>query len=114
MLSIEYRLRHDNDIAKVLKSKKGVFDNACGVKYVKTGRAVSRFAIIVSTKVSKNAVDRNRIRRQYRDILAKHLLSIVSGHDVLLLTSKPALALDFAQKETKFLHVLRKAGLLKV
>lgn len=113
MLTSEHRLRKDADITQVLKSKKGVFDSACGVKFSKNTRAVSRFAIIVSTKVSKNAVDRNRIRRQYRDILKKHLGMIPAGFDVLLLASKGALDLDYQAKEEKFLHVLRKAQLLK-
>jgi ribonuclease P protein component len=110
-MNAEHRLRKDLDIAKVLKSKKGVFDSACGMKYVKNDKAVSRFAIIVSTKVSKNAVDRNKIRRQYKEILTKVLPSFPAGYDVLLLASKPALALDYQEKEKKFLHVLRKSGL---
>jgi len=112
-MNSEHRLRKDLDIAKVLKSKKGVFDSACGMKFVKNDKPISRFAIIVSTKVSKNAVDRNRIRRQYKEILTKQLPAIATGYDVLLLASKPALKLDFAEKETKFLYVLRKSGLLK-
>ena len=112
-MNSENRLRKDLDIQNVLKSKKGMFDTACGVKFAKNDKAISRFAIIVSTKVSKNAVERNKARRQYKEILTKHLPHIATGFDVLLLTSKPALALPFEKKEEKILHVLRKAGLLK-
>ena len=113
MLSVENRLKHETDITKVLKSKKGVFDAACGIKFVKNEKPNSRFAIVVSTKVSKNAVDRNKIRRQYREILGKMLSSIAPGYDVLLLASKPALGLDFSEKEKKLQYVFRKSGLLK-
>jgi ribonuclease P protein component len=108
------RLRKELDITKVLKSKKGVFDAACGIKFVKTDKPDSRFAVVVSTKVSKEAVDRNRVRRQYREILTKMIPSIHSGYDILLLTSKPAIALDFSEKEKKLQYVFKKSGLLKV
>ncbi len=113
MFSSDNRLKHETDIAKVLKSKKGVFDAACGIKFVKTDKPVTRFATVVSTKVSKHAVDRNKIRRQYREIMGKMLSSLPVGYDILLLTSKPAIALDFSEKEKKLQYVFRKSGLLK-
>lgn len=113
MLSAAHRLRHDTDIARVLKSKKGVFDAACGVKYARNNLPYSRFAVVVGTKVSKNAVDRNRVRRQYREIVRVHLSAFAPGYDVLFLTAKPALDLDYAKKESRLLRVLDKAGLLR-
>lgn len=112
MLSSQHRLRHKMDIDRVLKSKTGVFDAACGIKYVKTDRTVSRFAIVVGGKVSKNATDRNKVRRHYREILRSLLLKVRPGFDVVLLTSKSALELDFVQKQEKLIRVLQKAKLL--
>lgn len=113
MLSAAYRLRHDTDIAKVLKSKKGAFDAACGVKYVANGLPHSRFAVVVGSKVSKNAVDRNRVRRQYREIIRLHLAELAPGYDVIFLTAKPALALNGKEKAARLLRVLTKAGILR-
>lgn len=113
MFSNEHRLRKETDIQRVMKSKKGVFDAVCGVKFAPNNLAHSRFAIVVGTKVSKNAVDRNRIRRQYREIIRAHLVQILPGYDVMLLTSKPSLPLDYAAKHTRLLGVLGKAGLLR-
>ena len=112
MFSAKYRLRNDADIAKVLKSKKGAFDAACGVKVRANGLLHSRFTVVVGTKVSKNAVDRNRVKRQYREIIRLHIAELTPGYDVLFLTAKPALALDYHQKQTRLIPVLRKAGLL--
>jgi len=112
MLSAQYRLRKTTDIARVLKSKLGAFDSACGVKMVKNGLAVSRFAVVVGTKVSKNAVDRNRVRRQYREILQSVIKELKPGYDVLLLTAKPSLALDYQEKEKKMRSTLFRAKLL--
>lgn len=112
MLSHEHRLRKEKDILRTVKSKRGVFDAACGVKFVKNDLTMSRFAIVVGAKVHKSAVQRNRVRRQYREILRLHRAAIAPGYDIALLTAKPALALDYREKEARLLHVLRKAQLL--
>ncbi len=112
MLPAQYRLRKSMDIARVLKSKLGAFDIACGVKMAKNGLAHSRFAVVVGVKVSKNAVDRNRTRRQYQEILCGMLQQIKPGFDVLLLTSKPALGLDYQEKEKKLRGAMYRAKLL--
>lgn len=111
MLPVAHRLKKDTDISRVLKSRTGVFDVACGVKFAKNDLGVSRFAIMVGSKVSKNAVDRNRVRRQYREIIQAFLPQIKTGFDVLLLTSKPVLELDFQQKQTKLHTILKKGDL---
>ncbi len=79
---------------------------------VKNDRDVSRFAVVVGTKVSKKAVDRNRIRRQYREIIRSMMGAIKPGFDVILLTAKPALTLDYQQKEAKLRSTLHRAKLL--
>lgn len=112
MLPSQYRLRKSMEIARVLKSKLGAFDAACGVKMAKNGLDVSRFAVVVGTKVSKKAVDRNRVRRQYREILWAGIKEMKPGFDVLLLASKPALGLDYAEKEKKLRSTLYRAKLL--
>jgi ribonuclease P protein component len=112
MLTAEYRLRKSTDIDRVLKSRLGAFDSACGVKMAKNGLTVSRFAVVVGTKVSKKAVDRNRIRRQYREILRLMMKEVKPGFDVLLLTAKPSLALDYAEKEKKLRSAMYRAKLL--
>jgi ribonuclease P protein component len=112
MLPLQHRLKKTTDIARVLKSKLGAFDSACGIKMAKNGLANSRFAVVVGVKVSKNAVDRNRVRRQYQDILHGMVKDMKSGFDVLLLTAKPALALDYQEKEQKLRSAMYRAGLL--
>lgn len=112
MLPEKYRLRKSMDIARVLSSKLGAFDSACGVKVVKNGLAVSRFAVVVGTKVSKNAVDRNRVRRQYREIVHEMLSELKPGFDVLLLAAKSSLGLDYQEKKAKLRSTLYRARLL--
>ncbi len=112
MFQMVNRLRHEKDVARVLKSKKGAFDSACGIKMTPNGLTISRFSVVVGKKVSKSAVVRNRIRRQYREIIRLRIPLITPGFDVLFLTAKPALDLSYEQKESGLVRTLRKAGLL--
>lgn len=112
MLSKTFRLRHEKDINHVFKKGRGVYDNACGVKVVKNNLPYSRFGIVVGTKVDKAAVGRNRVKRQYREILRLMQNEVAQGFDVLLLTSKPAAELSYQEKEIRLRHVFKKAGLL--
>ena len=94
-----------------LKREQDVFDSVCGVKFLANGGEQSRFVVVVGTKVHKSAVKRNRTKRQYREIIKAHLSRITPGVDVVLLTSKAALELDYHEKEERLLRVLKKAKL---
>ncbi|MDA0208073.1 MAG: ribonuclease P protein component [bacterium] len=111
MLSHGYRLKKTQDIELVYKQGKSSFDPVCGIKFRKNGLKVSRFAVVVGLKVSKKAVVRNRLKRQYRALLREMLPRLVGGYDVMLLVSKPALDSSYEELRTKFLHVVKKAGL---
>lgn len=105
------RLKKKIDIEKTVKEGRSVFDPICGIRFLKNALPDTRFAVVVGTKVHKNAVSRNRIKRQYREILRLHLDLIKPGFDVVLFTSAKALELTYAQKEDRLLAVLKKAGL---
>ena len=112
MLRSDHRLRRDQDFDAVFQKGRSVFDAVCGVKFGETGRPYSRFAVVVGTKVSKSAVKRNRVRRQYREIIQKHLAALKPGLDVILLTSVKSLPLSFQEKEAGILRVFTKARLM--
>ena len=112
MLKQENRLRRDKDFQRVFKHGKSVFDEACGVKFEKNEYQDSRFAVVVGIKVSKSAVIRNKIRRQYQEIIRLNLKKLQPGFDVVCLTSKKAINLDYSEKEGRLLKTLSKAGLL--
>lgn len=112
MLNKENRLKRDKDFDRIFKKGKSVFDPVCGVKFGKNSLKQSRIAVVVGLKVSKSAVKRNKVRRQYQEIVRLELENIKKGFDIILLTSKKALDLDYSEKEACILKVLKKAGLL--
>lgn len=83
-----------------------------GVAYIKRGdKNPSRFGVIVSTKISKDAVDRNRIKRSLREAVRHILFELNPGYDVIFLT-KPSIMrtpTDVAMKEAQ--RTLREMGI---
>lgn len=112
MLPKEHRLRHDKDIKTLFGNAKSVFDPVCGVKFRKNKFGISRFAVVVGTKVSKKAVVRNRIRRQIRAMIQNRLELIKPGFDVLILVRPKAKDSKRGEIETHFVKVFKKAKLL--
>ena len=112
MLPAANRLRHEKDIKALFSEGKGVFDAICGLKYRKNGLASTRFAVVVGTKVSKKAVDRNRVRRRIRSVLEARLSVIKPGYDVAFLTRPGCEKKDFAIIEAAVLSSLKRAKLL--
>lgn len=112
MLTKENRLRRDQDFKRVFSKGRSVFDGACGIKFEKNTLKNSRFAVVIGTKVSKSAVKRNRVRRQYQEILRLNLEKIIPGFDVILLCGPASLELEYEQKEARLMAVLKKARLI--
>ncbi len=107
------RLRKEKDIKRVYSKGKSTYDSVCGIKVLKNGLEDARFAIVIGTKVHKRAVRRNRLKRQYREVLKTMLSRLPDDIDVLLLVSKTALDLTADQRKERLLGVFRKAKLLK-
>jgi len=84
MLPKENRLTKKRDFEKVLKRGKGFKQKTLFLKTVENNLPQSRFGIIVSKKTAKKATDRNKIKRQIREILRKKLNKIKKGYDLVL------------------------------
>ena len=85
-----------------------------GIAYVERGDSEpSKFGFIVSTKIAKDAVDRNRFKRAMSEAVRIDSINLVQGYDVVFLakTSIYRVSTTDIMKEVRF--SLRKAGLMK-
>lgn len=112
MFEKQHRLKRDTDFKYVYKKGESIFDSACGLKFEKNDLKISRFAVVVGTKVSKSAVKRNNLRRQYREIIKARIEDLPDGYDMVFLVGKDAIGLEFSEKEHKLIQVFKKAKLL--
>lgn len=64
MLPLAHRLRSEHDLKTLFSKGKSVFGSSFRLRTRENSHHTSRFAFVVSTKISKEAVVRNRIRRR--------------------------------------------------
>jgi ribonuclease P protein component len=72
----------------------------------------SRFGIIVSTKISKKATDRNRIKRTLRKAIRLNLDKIKKGRDVVVLAKNGLLLLNAKEVEKEITDSFIKTNLV--
>jgi ribonuclease P protein component len=86
------------------------------VKAIKNpNRKTSRFAVVVSKKVHKSAVGRNRIRRRIYEVIRHDLPNIIEHQDVaIIVTSGEVVALPHDELVTSLRDLLSQAGLIGV
>lgn len=73
----------------------------------------SRFACVVSLRVSKKAVVRNKIRRRCFSVIGSHLARINKGYEAALFFKPGADAAAFAELEQDIKSVFSGAGILR-
>lgn len=72
----------------------------------------SKIGIVVSTRVSKKATDRNRVKRQVRNSLFNILDKMQSGYKIVLLTRRSLLELSSSEIEKEVKNLFKKAGIV--
>lgn len=112
MLPRKYRLTAEKDFNRIFKHGRSVHGQGIGLKVAPNRLEVSRFAFVVSTKVSKKAVVRNRLKRQMRETVHEVLKDVKQGMDVVVMARKEAVDLEFSAIRESLLKALKKARLL--
>lgn len=91
MLSSKYRLKKKINFARIEIDGRLIQSKSFGMGiYDRKDEEPSHFGFIVSTKISKKAVIRNRIKRTMSEVVRKNLDKIKNGHDVLFLIKHQA------------------------
>ncbi len=114
MLPYLNRLSKKADIDRAFKKCRfSAYIGSIGIKAGKNNLKNSRFAIVVSLKVSKKAVERNKLKRQIREIIRLKIIPIIKpGYDCVILTKKETLNFSYKELESVMLKLLKKSGLI--
>ena len=112
MFSKEHRLAKTKDISLVYTRGRSFFSPFFVVKFMRQSKGVNRFTVVVSTKVSKKAVVRNRLKRVVREYIRLHITKLAPGDYMFSVrvaaANKPAGELRHALEEvlvkTRLLH----------
>jgi ribonuclease P protein component len=115
MISSLFRFHGHNSLRYVYSNGKAVRTQLFTVKYVANShRKNPRFSIVVSKKVIKSAVGRNRIRRRLYEYVRTHLENLSGVYDVVIIcTSAELRTLPYAEISEQLDQLFQKAELYK-
>lgn len=85
------------------------------VVYRKNSESISqpsRFAYVVSKKISKHAVVRNRVRRELVGLTLALLPKLESGYDLIIFVRPSAVTASMDEKKNLLAETFRKIGIL--
>lgn len=112
MLKKINRLTKKKDFSLVFR--KGCFfgEQYISIKTLKNGLPYSRVGIIVGTKISKRAVQRNKVKRLLREVFRLKIDSIKPGFDIVVLPSIAVLDKNFKDIQRTVDKLLIKSKLM--
>ena len=99
-------------IAKILRQGHSLRGQNISLKYIIDSEYSSSFVFIVSAKIIKSAVSRNKIKRRGRVIISKLLPRVKKDYSALIFFEKGSLEMKFSELEIEITKLLQKAGVL--
>jgi len=112
MLKKQFRLRKQKDFEEVFKRGAYFSEKFLVVKIKENSMSISRFGFIVSNKISKKSVKRNRIKRVLRESVRLLQKNVIPGFDVVFISKKDIVNRNFKEMSSSVEKLLKKSGLL--
>jgi ribonuclease P protein component len=113
MLAQKYRLRRSKDIARVYQRGRYSSGRDFTIKSLSNGYTETRIAIVVSRKVAKSAVVRNRIRRRISGQIEEAWKTVRPGYDIVITVREDISAIDTPILRDDLHKHLRRLELIK-
>lgn len=114
VIARKHRFHGHGSLRFVYKHGRTVRGQMFSLKYISNDRrSVYRLAVVVSKKVSKSAVIRNRIRRRLYEIVRRYEQSIEKPYDLVLTVFSEQLAIIPAEElEKAIINLLKQAKII--
>lgn len=112
MLARINRLTRDKDFENVFRRGLSFDKKIIFLKITKNSLGLSRFGFVVSQKISKKAVQRNKIKRRMREIVRLKLKEIKPGFDVVITAKPDIMGKSYQEIRETMEQILQKSHLL--
>ena len=110
MLSATNRLRKAYEITRVYRRGSQGGSGILSAKVLGNGLSVSRAVVVVSKKVSKRAVVRNRIRRRLTGILREQWQTVRPGYDIVVTVHQDVAETEASELKAAIETALKRSG----
>ena len=113
MLSSKYRFHSRGGVNYTYKHGRSLRASPLSLVYAINSRRKQRFAVVVSKKVIKSAVGRNRIRRRVYEAIRSQLPELKTPTDcIFIVHSREVATMKFSTLTSQVKDLLDKAKLL--
>lgn len=112
MLKKELRIRKQKDFDNIFSKGAYFSEKFLALKVVENELEISRFGFIVSNKISKKAVERNRIKRLLRESVRLRWDKISPGFDAIFIFRGKEIKKSLNEIDTVVENLLKRSGLL--
>lgn len=106
VLKRENRIRLKKEFLEIKDKGKIKYSPLFGLVFLKKDDDLKKVGFIVSKKISKRAVDRNKIRRTLAEIMRKNLDKLESGSRIVFLAKKEILGKKYDEVENEINKLL--------
>lgn len=113
MLSKENRLKRKKDFEKIFQKGKSFKQDLLFLKVLENDLGFSRFGFIVSRKISKKAVLRNKVKRRLREGVRTKSKEIKKGIDIVLIALPGLEKKDFWEMKKTLDQLFKKARIIR-
>jgi len=107
------RLRKEKDFKNIIKNGRTIGNRFLILKFIENNLNAPRIGFVVSQKVSKSAVIRNKIKRKLRAIIRDEIKKIKEGYDLIFFSKKGIEGENFKELKESVNLLFKKAILLK-
>jgi len=108
MLARPKRLTKKKEFVRLATKGRSVFGPYATLRVVEVGRGEGKIAFIVSTKIYKHAVDRNRTKRRLREVVRALLPTIPPGVNLLFVAKPEARDVEYGKLTEEIRRLVSK------
>jgi ribonuclease P protein component len=110
MLPKEKRLRSEKDIKRVYQKGSFFSLRSFNINYLPNRLGMTRLAFVINKKVAKKAVERNSVKRLFREAFRQLYGTIPSGYDVVVGIKRESLGLKLTEITDEAKKAVGKIG----
>ena len=94
------------DFKKIIETKKRTYNKFYSIYYNDNNLNITRFGLSVGKKIG-NAVIRNKVKRQLKNIIDKNKNLFKNSTDYIIIVRREILDCNFNEMETQLLNLLK-------